>query len=144
MQVRADWYCWISHRFRSKLFNRFKDCYDPAQHFIDDCLRNSLNFPASSCPQVERSRLIATYDAGCLRAGTHERHSKTCGPSKIADGRDRQYDWHASQPIESSGRDYEYGPLALLLVTYGGIERDEIDVAPFHNSRPDGVTSIQA
>jgi len=79
------------------------------------------------------SRLIATYDAGCFAC--RQPMSDTAKPavrSKIADGRDRQYDWHASQPIESSGRDYEYGPLALLLVTYGGIERDEIDVATLH------------
>ena len=47
----------------------------------------------------------------------------------------------ASIRMEAEGGE---GSRRLLLVSHGWIERDEIDVAPFHNSRPIGATSSQA
>jgi hypothetical protein len=76
--------------------------------------------------------LIAAHNADRLRASTHERYGKAGGAGETPSGCDWQYNWNAGQAIESTRRYDEHRPLALLLVTSGWIERDEIDVATLH------------
>src|SRR5205085_11329093 len=90
-----------------------KERCDPAENFINDGFADTLQSSAPSGPQIERSWLVAAYDAGGLCAGTHQGDRKAGGPGETADSRDWQHDRYTGQSVELSGRDHKHRPLAL-------------------------------
>ena len=115
-----------------------------SEHVINDRLGYGLESAAATRDQIDRAKLITSNHTSGSRPRTCKRNRET----GIAGERAARSDWHNNrytcECIEAIWRDDQNWPGALLLVSGRWIKRDEIDVAPFHNSRPDGVTSIQA
>src|ERR1017187_3521742 len=121
-----------------------KECGEFCEHVIEDVLRYPLEFAAIASGQIERPRLVAASDAGGARAGLGKRNGESRIAGKGPTRGDRHDDGHARQRVEAVRRNHQDGPGALLLVSQGWIERDEIDVAALHSSRPTGGRSSQA
>lgn len=74
-----------------------------------------------ACAEIEGARLVATDDAGRLRACAHERHRKAGRTREIAAARDRQDDGRFRYFVEGRRRDDEHRPRASLLVARGRV-----------------------
>ena len=113
------------------------------QHLIQDRGGNALQFAGATGSKVDWTWLIAADCACCSRSGSCQRDGESSNARKRTARCDRHYDWSASKLVEAVWRDDEDRSGALLLVAETGVERNEVDIAAFHNSRPTGGRLIQ-
>lgn len=121
-----------------------EDGRQSSHDLINDRGRNRLQPPSHAGLQIQSARLIAANHARGLRAHSHQRDRETGSACEIAAGRDRQYDGNAGQTIERRRLDDQNRARALLFVSLGRIEGDEIDIPAIHHNSSlptDGASS---
>ena len=117
---------------------------ESGQDVVEDGGREGFELAGFAGGEAEGAGLVTADDAGGARAGGGQGDGKTGVTDERAAGGDGDDDGDARHGVEAVRRNDQDGASSLLLVSEGGIERDKVDVAALHSSRPTGGRSSQA
>ena len=113
------------------------------EDLIQNFVGKRVDLFAGSGLEVENPRLIAADDAG--GADARDRDSEADAAGKLTSACNGQHNRRSGDLIELGGGDDENRTTALLLITGGRVERDEVDIAALHrSSRPTAGASIHS
>lgn len=108
--------------------------HDAGKNLAQDFFGQRVDFATASGVQIKNAQLIASNHS--RRANPGDRHGKADSASDFATAGDGQDNRQTSRLIKLGGRDHEDGTTASLLVSRGGIERDEVNIAALHSNSP--------
>ncbi|CQR32814.1 hypothetical protein THICB1_200066 [Thiomonas arsenitoxydans] len=101
-------------------------------NLIHEVSGQALDLAATARQHIEGARLRTQDNPGGLGASARKRDGETRRAGKVAAVGDRHDDRRFHHPVEFARRHDQHRAHALLFVPRSGIERNQIDVAPFH------------
>ena len=99
---------------------------------MSDARRNAFQPSTGSCFQVQSAGLITTDNSSRARTCSIKRNSESCNTSKIGASSNGHNDRRLSQVVERIWGDNQNRTCPLLLMSFGRIESNKIDISALH------------